>query len=206
MSDLERPLTVEQAARIVYNTASPTREQVARIRDKIESGGIRRSLRGGLTTTRSALADYLAGRTSTSAGAARAAPRAANEPLPGFYRELLKEYFLAVLLRRKLERRSKLFAASVLAMQVAILLLPLGVFAWVYRGSLAAGWKSPERQAVERWLSEHYDEFEIHSLTNSAPSAARVKFWYSAKGSKRIESDRIFTISGDRVVSVDMAR
>jgi hypothetical protein len=201
MNDLERALTPEQAAKIVYNTAAPDRGQVERIRSKIQDGSIRRSARGGITTTPRAIADYLAKKT---AGANPRKSQRAAEGMPNLYRELLKDYFLAVLLRRKVERRSNVFAGLVIAMQLAIITLPILSFVWVYRTSIAGALKSPERIAVERWLEANTDEYGIESMTGT-PASARVKYWYQNKGSKRITTDRIFTIAGESVTSVDMA-
>jgi hypothetical protein len=92
-------------------------------------------------------------------------------------------------------------------MQIALVLLPLVVFYISYQDSLAALIKSPERAAVETWLSTEFDSFEIESFQPTMQGendVIRVEFWYSKQGSKRIQSLRLFTVEGDRVTNVTM--
>lgn len=207
MPSADRVISAEQAAKLIYSTASPSSSQVEKIKEKIERGALRRSQRGGLTTTTDAVAEYMA-RHTEAAGKINNRKRAIEvHGHPDSYRDVLKDYFLAVLLQRTERRRSSLFKGTVLAMQIALVLLPLVVFYVSYQDSLAALIKSPERAAVETWLSTEFDAFEIESFQptmQGEDEVIRVEFWYSQQGSKRIQSLRLFTVEGDQVTNVTM--
>ena len=207
MSTPDRILSLEQAARLIYKTSRPTEEQLEKVRAKLDRGVLQRSPRGRYTTTTSAVADYMAGYVATAkAQEHRGKHVVGKEPLPGLYRELLKDYFLAVLLQKTARRRSAAFGWSVLAMQVCLVLLPPVILVATYHESVQALIKSPERAAVEAYMEREFDSYEISKFQplESSPGTIRVEFWYTKKGSKRIESVRLITVSGGQVTDVNM--
>ncbi len=206
MSD--RVLSSDVAARLIYNTPQPSAAQIERVKEKIERGALPRSPRGGCTTTASGVAAYLSQKAAATAAHGRPDTRRYSDgaPVPGFYKDLLKDYFMAILLQRTARKRTQAFNYAVTACQVALIVLPLVVAVFTYRGALAAFTKSPAQVAVEQYLSESYDEFRIESLQPMPDSDAivRAKFWYVEKGSKRIESERYFSVSDGRAVHVNL--
>jgi hypothetical protein len=206
MATAERVLNADQAARMLYRTSSPTPDQVEKIKQKIERGVLRRSQRGGCTTTTAGIAEYMA-RYTIAAGQSDPRKRSLEVAEPETYRAVLQDCFLAVLLQRTHRKRSSFFNAVVVTLQIALVILPLVILYGTYQGSLRALIKSPERAAVESWLSQEYDAFEIESFAPQATAdeqVVRVKFWYANQGQKRIQSLRLFTVHGDRVTHVTM--
>lgn len=206
MIDADKVLTAQRAAALLYNTQTPTMEQVAKVQAKIARGMLVRSNRGGWTTTPGAIAQYLADKSSKEA--ARSGRKATairrGATMPGFYRELVKDYLLAMMMRRTLRKRSAVFLYAVSAMQVALVLTPLVVTITTWRSVDAARSISTERAAVERWLANKYYEHQVQTLTETSDGTTHVKFWYRQKDSKRIESDRVFTIESGQVTNVEM--
>lgn len=206
MAGSDRVLNIEQAARMIYNTSAPSGEQVKRVRDKLARGTLRPSSKGDNTTTASAVAEYLARKAALTAEAKKGVvPLRRGEPVPGFYKDLLKDYFLAILLQRTARKRSQAFGYAVMALQAAFIVLPIAIFVLTYRSASVAFLKSAEQVAVESYLRANYDEFEIESLrTQDEGAQVHAKFWYAKNGSKRITSERLFTLSDGKVTSVDM--
>src|SRR5688572_26359562 len=95
----ERVLTAREAARVIYQTDDPTADQINKVRASIARGHLPASSKGHWTTTQEALAEYLARTTAARHYRPAGAQRATGE-LRGYYRRLLKDYFLAVTLRR----------------------------------------------------------------------------------------------------------
>jgi hypothetical protein len=206
MVDADKVLSPERAAALLYNTQAPTATQVTKVREKIARNVLGRSSRGGWTTTPGAIAKYLADKAAAKAARPSRQPAAARRgaKLPGFYRELMKDYLLALVMRRTTRKRSWVFLYAVSAMQVVLVLAPIVATIATWRSVAAARTISPARAAVERWLADEYEEHQIHELTEVSEGAVRARFWYRQGGSKRIESDRLFTIEGDRVAGVEM--
>jgi hypothetical protein len=201
----DRILTLEQAARMIYNTQAPSREQVVKVEQKLARGSLRPGPQGKTTTT-SAVAEYLAKRTAAQTEQNHPAARrpAAGQPLQGYYKELLSDYFLALLLQRTRQRRTRAFAIGVTAMQVALVLLPIVIFVSSYRSSIQAMIQSPARVATEGWMKSQYDEYEIEKIDSLPDDRLRVLFWYKQKGTKRVQTVRILTLEGETITAAAM--
>lgn len=208
MPTTDRILSAEQAARLIYNTRAPSSEQIEKIKTRIDRGALERGPRGGYTTTASAVADYMARHVAAAtANEHKEARRFKDgEAVPALYKDLLKDYFLAVLMQRTARRRTAAFNAAVIGFQVALILVPLVAFWLTYSSTVKAMIKPPQRVAAERWLDENFDDYEITQLQplDEPAGAFRLRFWYSQQGSKRIQSVRILEIDGDRVLTATM--
>jgi hypothetical protein len=204
----ESILTAARAAEMLYNTAHPTPEEVRKVCEKIARGALRRSPRGGWTTTTDAVAQYLAQKSAAQAAlpGQRAQRAAGKERLPGLYCEWMHDYVLAILLRRTQKRRSLAFNYAVAAMQIALILLPIMLIVLTYQSAQRSLVVSPERRAVEERLEEEFSEHQILAWNDVShtPRRVRVRFWYRSGKTKRIESTRDFTIADGKVTNVEM--
>jgi hypothetical protein len=202
----DRLLTAEQAARMIYNTQAPSHEQIAKVEQKLRRGSLRPGPQGKATTTTAAVAEYLARRTAAQAEQNHPSARrpAAGAALEGYYKELLADYFLALLLQRTRQRRTRAFTIGVTAMQIALVLLPIVIFVSTYRASLQAMIRSPARVATETWMRGQYDEYEIEKIDLVPPDRLRVSFWYKQKGTKRVQTIRILTFDGNAITAATM--
>lgn len=206
----EQVLGPTDAARLIFNTAEPTAEQIVKVRGEIKRGTLARSRQGGYTTTADAVATYFASRAADDllrhVGAAPAneppasatADLSAGHPeLGAHYQVMLKDYFLGIFLQRQSRQYPDVFQRAVLAGQVLLVLGIAAILLWVAcdaTGMLALG-KSPERVAVERWIEEKHGPFEIVSVTpGSEETDLRVRYIYRAPSGKQIQSDRLFRV------------
>jgi hypothetical protein len=209
-------LNAEEAARIIYGTCEPDLRQVGQVRVMILRGVIRGS-EDGRWTTADAVAEYLAvanlhqGAERSRRAAASGQPRNRSPSQRAYrsaYRQVLKEYFLAVIRRRDRRRYSRSFQRAVLVGQLALL---IGMVA-------AAGLivctvpKVPEPQelaVVRQWLEQNTDRHQIVRWHPPQPAAEgpgvsiRVVYEYAKVSPKTIRTDRIFLIQEGRIVSVE---
>jgi hypothetical protein len=193
--DKHRVITAREAASIIYNTPNPTSEQVGRVGLRIVRGVLRGSGKGDGTTTRAAVAEYLA---------AQATPRGAktdeDRQLSSAYRGVLKDYFLAVVARRKMTHRSKGFAEAVLIGQI-FLLLAAAAALW-FGSRLVVEGIAPEHAAVHRWLDENVPSYHkveqwgpVHPDEERGGNSLRVRYAYrESDGGKIITTERLFNI------------
>lgn len=228
IGDDKRRLDVRQAARIIFKTAEPTPQQVETVRRELVRGSLKGS-RDGHWTTPQAVATYLAGRTydrrdlgggraaassgfvtvgkAADAGAKRPDGVRSNDTLVTLYQELLRDYFLAVLRRRKQHHRSQFFARAVVVGQIACLLVLLGLFLFSLRVAQTLR-QPPEQAAVERWIAEHSQDYQVlrwypTELTPDGSGAlVRVEYQYYAPSRKRIVTNRAFEVQGDQVIEM----
>ena len=219
----ESPLILSpvDAARRLYNTPSPTTEQVGRVVQKIESGTLARSERGGLTTTLPAVVDYLARReehrrqTRPAAGepgsigpSTLSKPRSPQQhgkevaSLSHVYHELLKDYFFAVLLRRKATHRSQAFQWAVIGSQGMLLAAAIALVTVVSIGAIRATFMSPEHAAIHQWVHGRHEDVEITAIKPllQPPGGYRVNYHYRVPGKRRIHTSMILTVKDQRVV------
>jgi hypothetical protein len=216
-------LSPVEAARRLYNTPSPTAEQVGRVVKKIEAGTLARSERGGITTTLQAVADYLARReTHRQQGGRPAAGKSEpvgspsqskhsvarhqgddGESFSHMYRNLLKDYFLAVLLRRKATHRSQAFQWAVLGSQGMMLAAAIALAAIVSIGAIRATILPPEHRAIHEWVSGRHDDVKITNIAplTQPPGGYRVEYNYLVPGKKRIHTRMILTLKDHQVVN-----
>lgn len=213
-------LSVADAARLIYRTARPDASQLLSVRSMLRSGHLHGAAPAGLhkqwTTTPQAVAELLArsqvDRSLASVqqhgnGARRGAE---DRQLSGLYRQLLADYFLAVLLRRRPRQRSAVFQWTVVAGQAAALLLALALLAWSLAQMRGGGAVlPPERLVVEQWLEQHSSHHEVirwhppRPADEGAGILVRVEYRYrqGAAGSK--QTDRTLLIDQGRVIRVD---
>jgi len=195
----DRELTVEEAARIIYSTPTPTEQQKGKVRDKLRRGTLRRSPRSPWSTTAWAVAEYLAARTSPQ----HRRPGAPKD-LQGLYGGLLRDYFLALVLRRRAAGRSRLFQRTVVAGQVVVLAASLWLIATIALKTRSA--MAPERAAVQEWLEANIrGRYRIVEWFPPRPSdegvTLRLRYQYFTPGRKGIVTDREFEVVEGRVVS-----
>lgn len=212
MSEQARVLNAVQAARRIYQTSQPTAEQVGRVVQKIESGVLPRGPKGGATTTVEAVAEYLARRETARASAhvqQRGQPRLhrgrqAQGPIAHLYRELLTDYFLAVLLRRRTKDRSATFRWAVVATQALLLTAALYAFVAVAAPRFRQRVIPPQQLAAQSWLEGHYQDVEVKSIRVLTKSPATVQAAFSYRvNNRRIHSSLMLTLDGNKVVNVD---
>jgi hypothetical protein len=200
----DQRISFKQAAALIYRASDPTSAQVRRVAELVALGEINGTARG---TTMDDVAAYMAKATldhRASAGAGRA-PTALKketaathqEPLDRVYRETLKDYFLALIFRRKNSRASKSFQRAVLAGQFAILVMLIGAVLFTARTAFPP--LAPERAAVVHWLRENNQQFRIiqwHPAVRGEDGKMRmrVEYHYVTDRRKGIDTDRIFTI------------
>jgi hypothetical protein len=226
-----RVLSVEEAARAVFNTDQPTAQQVSRVREMIHRGVLPASAQGRWTTTADAVAHYLArqallrgdrsraenadGEDAKAGGASAVARRVLDAPpvrrstasdrdYRALYVELMRDYFLATILRRKVVGRSETFHRAVLLGQVVFIALVASLCLAAVRAALAP--RPAGQEAVERYLDEHMDDYRVETWFPAEPRPdgslrIRVQYRYRQRGSNKwVHTDRLFHVVGDRVV------
>ena len=210
-----KTLNPRDASKLIHATDQPSEQQVRWVERQLKSGkikGIRaRKAKACWTTTTAAIAQYMAEVSlseATTSGSAtpNARPRGTAE-LGDVYRDVLKDYFLAVIFRRGQRASSKRFRRAVAMGQVLTLLIIVSVTAASISPLLAG---SPAEHAViENWIEENAGRFNIVRWHPSEPVAngqglkVRVEYRYASPGGKLVTTERVFTITGDRVVGVD---
>jgi hypothetical protein len=185
------------------------------VRAKLARGHLKSSEKGRWTTTSQSVADYLAAKvaqkgkpahprsSSKSGDGAPPAPRReqGSGKLGGYYKQLLKDYFLAVALRRRMGHRSRTFSRMVLAGQVACLAaMVLAAFPAV-RAALSVT-TTPEQAAVETWLAENVGDYKILQWFPPQPGegglVVRARYRYLDQR-KPIHTERSFLVQEGRV-------
>lgn len=221
----DKPLNLVQAARLIYRTPQPTPEQVYRVLARMKGGVLKgtRAGKAGWTTTTEFVAEYLA-RQSVHRHGSRQEGSAGrwgddvhlppspvlsaehSRTLRSAYGEMLKEYFLAVLLRRKRHHRSKVFQRFVVVTQIAL----VAFIYWLAATAVKLGGTStaPERQVVEQWIAENAGgRFQILEWHPSEPTKqgliVPVDYRYFRNGAKPVETSRTFLVAGDEVKLLD---
>lgn len=199
----DRVLSAREAARIIYNAANPTDEQTNKVRAKI-ARGLLPGAKGHWTTTSGGVADYLAAKVGAPAARRKSAGHAARRPadqkrLSTFYRDLLKDYFLAMALRRR-SGRTKTFDRAVLAGQIGTLVLGIAVLVAGYRAGLGLR-VSAEQVAVVAWLDANVESYKIIEWFPPLPHddgvLVRVRYKYF-ENRKPIDTDRRFLVRPGR--------
>lgn len=199
-----RVLVPGEAARIIYHTENPSPEQIDKVRYKLARGLLKSSSQGRWTTTPEAVAEYLSHRTSHQAAKRR--QESGHKPLFALYRELLQDYCLAVLARRSTTRRSGIFETLVIMGQLGCLVMIIGAVLAGHRYGFPDA--VPEQAAVEHWLSDHADDFQIiewypvQGRGTEETCRLRVKYKYMTAKRKSVLTDRIFIIRNRQVVEV----
>jgi len=220
----EEPITADEAARLIFDTPQPSAIQVGQVVALLRSGAISPSGARGCTTTRVNVARYLGAREQRKQEAKRCANGAARDGHRGasgretkperhagrivgdrklrpVYRELLNDYFLAILMRGRARGRSQRFQTVVLASRCLLLVALAGVMgaSLLFRTSGAEG-------AVQAWLQEHRGGAELLEISPAdvrpGINAVRVRYRYPDESQAMQTVERVFVISGGAVVQV----
>lgn len=227
----DRVLSIVDAARVIYRTRSPSDKQVHRVYEQMKIGTLKVRDYGGpplkWTTTEEALAEFLAANQVERAKAQQAIQDAirrsregadekpiarttddANEmeKLRDVYRHIWRDYFLAVMLRRRVQHRSKTFHRAVVGGQMLLLVVLVGTFIGGVRLTFRP--TPPEHKAVERWLADNTDEYKvtrwhpIEPAVNGEGAVVRVEYRYFKDSRRAIYTDRIFRVIADDVTEL----
>lgn len=145
------------------------------------------------------------GRTAKGHAALLRADAGADHDMRGVYRGIWRDYFLAVMLRKRIAHRSVNFHRAVLAGQVVVLLTIVGLVLGV-RHSFAR--TPPERIAINRYLAGQTDTFHIerwHPSQATKPGEGllvEVEYRYTKESKRAIHTRRTFRVVGDEVSEV----
>ncbi len=170
----ERILSAEAAAKIIYNTDRPSPEQVGKIRLRLMNGQLQGTSEGTATTTARAVAEYMARVAASQQSKER------DPDLSGFYGDLLRDYFHAVVTRRKLDNRSSEFRRSVVIGQVLGLLFLVSLLGGACYWTFV---ESAEKTAVRQFLQQEYGDITVRkwhkTQTTPVPNEFMVKVEFS---------------------------
>ncbi len=135
-----------------------------------------------------------------------ALPRAgADHDMRGVYRGIWRDYFLAVMLRKRIAHRSVNFHRAVLAGQVGILLTIVGLVLTVRHSFKRT---PPERIAIKQYLAVNTDTFHVERWHPSQPDRSgdgllvEVEYRYKKESNRAIHTRRTFRVLGDEVSEV----
>jgi hypothetical protein len=218
-----RTLTLHQAAQVICRTQKPSGEQIAKVQAELENGVLKgqKDPKYGWTTTGALVAEYMARRqlhkqrvkreaaegksVAGSAGASHADEQyRGGEELKPVYRDILKDYFLTVLMRRRMGHQSTAFKVSVLAGQFLLLFAMVGGMVWGVKATIIP--QPPEQKAVEEYVLKNFPESRIQTWgpSTAVPGGTNVavKFRYRPPGGKGVETERQFLVAGGRVAEV----
>jgi hypothetical protein len=208
-------LNAREASKLIHGTDQPSKGQVRWVEHQFELGAIEgscpRKAKAQWTTTTGAIALYMAEVSLPRVAApgtatATATPRGRAE-LGDVYRDVLKDYFLAMIFRRGQRANSTRFRRAVVVGQVVALLVI--VWATVLSVSPLLAGSPAEQTVVENWIGENAEQFNVVRWHSSEPLAngrglrVRVEYRYASPGGKLVTTERVFTVEGGRVVSVD---
>lgn len=209
-----RKLNPREASKLIHATDRPSEGQIQWVERLLKLGAIKgtrsSSAKSQWTTTTGAIAQYMAEASlPNAAGPNRGPARRGGAELNAIYRDVLKDYFLAVVFRRKQRRASKLFRRAVVAGQMLTLLMLAAVTVFSVLPLLAG--PAPEHTAIEAWIQQNAGRFTIIQWHPAEPSAdgrgvrVRVRYRYTTAHGKLVTSERLFLVRGGRVVGVDSA-
>ncbi len=173
----EEPISAEQAAALIFGTNAPTMAQVGGVRDMMRRGELRQSAKRHFTTTRNAVADYLADRELRKAERslkrslatdgqangiksrkhekaigggqsprhiAPAAVAGKHRHLRGMYRDLLRDYFLSVVVYGRSRDRSAEYQRRVLIGRCIVVVLLGALIGWTFYNMVSGTPNAPE--------------------------------------------------------------
>lgn len=236
-STTDSPISVLEAARTLYRSTTPSDEQILRVCRLMRTGALRSKERAGSpldwTTTPSALADFLAlSAVQRSEAAARTAlalsedvanpseaglqtematGTAANNwgELSDVYREIWRDYFLVMLLRRRIVRRGAKFQRAVVTGQAILLIAMVSVLVTALFGMRAL--RAPAgNKAILRQIDASTDDYSVTRWHPAVPHPAgegeliRVEYRYRKDSNRWIHTQRTFHVTGNGVVEVGL--
>jgi hypothetical protein len=223
-SDRGRTLTPKDVAEIWFGTRTPSVDQMRKVYAKMQSGVLPindpEAPPARWTTNEGALARYLASRRTTKEAAQhekgkRIAPTAGpvtattvfvhrgDKDLRDAYANVWREYFLAVMGRRRSKDASRTFVRAVAAGQaVAVILIGLLV---VRALGLASSGMPPEQRSVDDHLTTLHgwhraDRWHSTEIDAEGRPIVRVEYRYRDGDSNRVvHTDRTFLVTGTSV-------
>lgn len=207
----QRRISLEEAAKIMFQTAEPTPQQILKIKSLIERGALAGNTQGRWTTSPESVARYLAmaAMHKNESGGKKGGQlertsrqRTSEAHIRPLYSDMLKDYFLAVLRRRDARRRSKVFHRAVRAGQLVGITLILGLCFWI----VSASSEPPvEFDVVEAYLTKTNPGVQIEQWypATSAPSGGgyriRVKYQFQQPNGTYTAQDLVFTVKDAQV-------
>ncbi len=216
MTEIGRRLSIDEAAQLIYQTQHPTEVQLDKVRHKLLRGVLWGSGRGNWITSES-VAAYMAARvvadrltaeekknlgTGKTDGTPGQRPSALNNrrqfrELQRIYRSALRDYFAAVINRRRPEHASAAFDRGVLIGQITLVVVPI-VFAVIGYSRMTA--PPPEQAIAEQWIEKNHGDFQVvewfppHPRPQGAGSSIRVRYRYFTRSRKRILTDQTLIV------------
>jgi len=203
----DRPVSLHHAARVLFRARQPNANQVEQVARLMKSGALPadcRANRERWTTTEAALADFMANSQLTR----QATATGAGEELRPVYRGILRDYFLAVMLRRRLAGRSVAFRRAVVAGQAVVFLLLFGLAGGSALKIRSRVTSPPERQAVEAWIAERTDAYAVErwAPTQRAPGSGgllvEAAYRYRKDSPRWVHTQRRFLVAGQAVTEL----
>jgi len=208
----DRAISLSQAARTLFGTNVPSDEQIYYLIRHIKSGSLAgRDGGSSLTkwaTTEAALAEFMASERVEKRRDIQSRPphdREESAALRTIYRGVWRDYFLSLMLSRRMANRGAAFRRAVLAGQVILLIIIAGVALGAARQITRQATVSPEHLAVEEWIFRNTDEFAIEHWHPTEPSAegegtiVAVEYRYRKESQRWIHTKRTFLVSHDGV-------
>ena len=202
----DRRISHRRAAELLFRTSQPTARQAERVAEFIAQGELAGDSRG---TTAEAVAEF-ASRAALQkqglGGGSLHSSRRNSQQAHEVYHESLKQYFLAVFLRRKMNHASRQFRRAVLVGQFGVLCAVALMLLLSVRTIFPP--TAPERAAAVIWLEQNTDRFRIiqfHPTSTDENGNAQlwVEYHYTTPQGRGIDTRRLFTVAGDQVVAVD---
>ena len=204
-------LSPKEAARRIFNTMTPTDQQVGVVIREMKSGALKRSTSDSWTTTLEAVVEYLSRQErrkyenldrNQAHGSTPIGPQ--GQTISKFYHGLIHDYFMAVVMQRGIRNQSLFFQRLVISTQVVLLCAGVSLVIYTTALMLKTPFVTPEQQTVQNWLNERYSRVEINSMkpADKAPNAVVVRFKYQESG-RVIESKLIITMQNQLITSVD---
>lgn len=129
--------------------------------------------------------------------------------LAGIYREIWRDYFFAMLLRRQAQQRGAAFQRAVLIGQISLLVLIVALF--VVAGLGVRSFRTPAgHAAILRHIDKSSDEFSVMRWHKPVPAPAgagelfRVEYRYRKGSNRWIHTDRTFLLKGEMAVEMEL--
>lgn len=204
----DRRISFRRAAEMIYRTSKPTPQQIQRVAELTAQGELSGDSRGTTADAVAAFITKISLQKQGSGGVARPGPRGQrqSDQMQHVYQETLKQYFLAVLLRRKVHNATRAFRRAVLAGQIA-LLAAVGLFVLLSIRTMFPP-MSPERTAAVNWIEENTErhriiKFHPTEFDNDGKAKLWVEYHYTTPQGRSVDTRREFTVAGGKVVSVN---
>lgn len=218
---MRQRLTIAEAAALIFRGRTIQRGHLKHIekwlvQDELDG----QCVDGKWYTSRDAIARFLARRSLDDLGES-ADPTAnvglytlphysAQGEMVGVYRQVLKDYFLAVLMRRQANRLGSYFNRAVLAGQIGIIAFVVGTILFAV---LTMTRPAPvEHRAIEQWLAASYEEgFTLVAIgepieDSDSEQVYLVKYSYPSKNRGKISTEQYFVVRNGEVVDVASER